>query len=196
MTAPTLSDLLQSDLVSAARRRLLDAFNADDAANVAGTQWWLVPGGLIGRDGVDGHDIGPASEGWVFPGLDNDGRPLRSVEGSNKVSVTFSDRDTWGTNAHNTMRMPLLRVLVFADTDRQPDGNPAGRYADLRARKTAQFIVDLFHDAGNFVKVWNPGQSEELPIAACILQSGISISDIPDNDYAVRASFTLAVSLT
>lgn len=195
MTAVTLTDLLQSDIVSAARRRLLTAFNTDDTANAGSTQWWLTPGGLIGKDGQDGSDPGPWYEGWVFPGVDNDGRPLRSVEGSNKVSVTITDRDTWGVNQNNSMRMPLLRVLIFADTARQPDGNPAGRYADLRCRKTAEFIIKLFDDVSNSVHLWNPGQPEELSIVSCVVQSGLSIQDIPDNDYAVRGSFTLAVAL-
>jgi len=197
--AISLQDLVAGDLVSAARRRLIDAFVADDLVNagLGADQWWLAPGGLIGKDGQDGAPAGVYSEGWVFPGLDADGRPLRPVEGSNKVSVTIMERDQWGSNAHNTMVMPVLRILIFADTVRDPNGNTAGRFADLRCRKVAGFIDKVFHDAANKNHWWNVGKSEEMYVVACYRTpgGGLNVTDIPDNDYAVRGDLRYEVSL-
>lgn len=207
----TLADLVVGDLPAAARRRLLDAFKADDDERVANAQTplWLAVGGLIGKDGQDGAKAGVHNEGWVFPGLDNEGRPLRPVEGSNKVSVTLLNRDHWNTNQHNTMSMPVLRILIHADTVRQSDGNTAGRYAELRVRKVAEFIDGVFHgaDNGGYARtqgwdgpdghVWNPGKSEELYVIACLRTpgGGLNIMDIPDNDYAVRGDLRYEISL-
>lgn len=213
----TISDLLEDDLVSAARRRLIDAFVAADAARVAaGLQnLYLGPGGLIGQDGVDNHPAGPYSEAWVFPGLDNEGRPLRDVEGSNKCSVTILGRDHWNSNQHNTMNMPVLRFLIYGDTVRQADGNPAGRMADLRVKKVAKLIDHTFHIADNFAgerrrlreldlletnpdgHLWNPGKAEELYVIACLRSpgGGLNMMDVMDNDYAVRGDLRYEVSL-
>lgn len=157
----------------------------------------LGPGGLVGQDGIDGMPNGPYSEAWVFPGLDNDGKPLRPVEGTNKCSIVVTDRDHWGTNQHNTMIMPLLRVHIFADTIRDENGNPTGRFADLRCKALARVVDKAFHDPANITHVWNEGMPEELSIIAAVRSSGggLNITDIPDQDFAVRGVLNYELSL-
>lgn len=196
----TIDQLLKGDLVSAARRKLLD--------HLAATPGMLGPGGLIGQDGVDGQpaipgnaygptDLAGRPNGWVFPGLTDGGLPFRPVEGTGKVSVSIVDRDHWGTNQHNTMAMPLLRIFIFADTLRDANLEPLGRWADLMCRKVGEQIDLCFHNPQNDEHVWNPGQPEELDIVACVRSSGgaINVTDIADNDYAVRGVLFYEVSL-
>lgn len=199
--AMDMTKLLEGDLVSAARRRLI--------TKLQNTPDMLGTGGLVGQDGVDGKPQGAYSQAWVFPGLDNDGRPLRPVEGSNKVSVTILGRDHWNSNPHNTMSMPVLRFLIFADTMRQPDGNPAGRVADLRVKKAAKLIDELFHVADNGSRafrageqgsdghLWNEGLDEELYVISCYRSpgGGLNITDVIDNDFAVRGDLRYEVAL-
>lgn len=173
-------DLLQGDLVASVRVRLLDALVA---ANLIPT--------VVGADGQAGQPTGPYSDGWVFPAANEDGDPLRMVEGTGKAAITLHAKDEWGANTHNTMHFPVLTVLIFADSSRNADGQPAARDAELRCKAVARVVDKLLHDSANASHDWPLG----LRVHSCLRESmGLVIMDVPKGDGVVRGQLRYDVA--
>jgi len=121
-------------------------------------------------------------DGWVFPGLTSDGRPLRDPSGTGTSAVTL---DLYGapwsaSNLHNTLTFPVLRIIVWSDPTRPTDANDliAVQDAEARCMRVRGAIEDVFHDVGHQIR-W------PVPIASCLLGSELPIRDISPYDGMV-----------
>jgi hypothetical protein len=159
---------LSGDLVAAAVSKLTDALSA---------KGYL--GNLVGRDASGGA----FSTGWVFAGFDDDGRPFRDVEGTGKAAIVMHDRNEWAVNPHNTARFPVLMVVVYADSSRNPDGTMQYRDGMIRARMVNNVVNRTFHDAANVDHEWPLG----VTVVSCVKADGTSFTDVPTAEGVVRA---------
>lgn len=160
--------LLEGDLVSSARQKLLTA---------------LTDAGLIGT--VVGKDAtgGTWASGWVFSDSGNDLSPSRSIAATGKAAVVVSSRSAWGSNNHNTARFPVLQILIYADPTRVPNSpSRAAEDADLKAKAIAKVVRKTFHDAANEDHNWPLG----VQVISSVAAGDLELTDIPNSDYAVR----------
>lgn len=159
--------LLQGDLVSSARDKLLTALTA------AG-----LVGSVVGKD-----TTGVWASGWVFSDSGNNLAPSRDPLGTGKVAVVLSSRTSWSSNMHNTARFPVLQVLVYADPTRQAGSvSRAAEDADLKAKAVARVVRKTFHDAANKDHIW----PYALEVVSSVADGDVELTDIPGSDYAVR----------
>jgi len=138
---------------------------------------------LIGTDvGMDSNATDAYNKGWVFQGLDGDGRPYRDPQGSGKAAVVLTSRDGWASpNMHNTATFPSLQVLIYADVSRSLQGSPTARDAEARCKRVYEKVDRVFHDPSNSTHGW-----DGVRIVSCVRSSELSISDIPGSDLMVR----------
>lgn len=171
--------LLEGDLVSSAREKLLQAFI--DAGQV---------GPLIGKDD---NPTDPFYTGWVFAGPDHASAPSRDVTNTGKVAVVLFSRNYWGSNMHNTVRMPTLTVLIWADATRfDGTSSRAAEDADLKAKAAAKTIRRTFHDAANADHDWPLG----LSVISSVADGDLDLTDVPGSDYAVRGAMNFSVQVS
>jgi hypothetical protein len=140
----------------------------------------LVASGILG---VSTEDFGLLR--WVFQGSDDD-RPFRDPKGTGKCAVVLTTNSTWGTNQHNTARMPVLTALIYADPTRGNDGTPAKPDAKSKALKVADALITVFHDAANSDHNWPKG----LKVHSSVHSDGPNSQPIPDSDGMVRMSLS------
>lgn len=166
--------LLEGDLVSSARAKLMTA-----AASLIGT--------LIGKDATGD----PFSDGWIFAGADQEGRPYRDPAATGKCAVVLTEAAPWGTNAHNTARMPSLQVQIYCDPSRDANGNIAARDERLKCRKIAKTVHRCFHDAANRDHSW----PNNLLVVSSTCSSDLSITDVPNSDGICRGTLVFSIQL-
>lgn len=170
--------LLAGDLVSSAREKVLQALID---ANMVGT--------LIGKDD---NPTDPFYTGWVFAGPDHASAPSRDVTNTGKVAVVLFCRNSWGSNMHNTVRMPTLTVLIWADATRfEGTVSRAAEDADLKAKAVARVIRATFHDAANADHDWPLG----LYVISSVADGDLDITDVPGSDYVVRGALNFSVQV-
>jgi hypothetical protein len=163
--------LLLGDLVSSARQKLLTALTDADLV-----------GPLIG---ADPSPTDPFYTGWVFSGMDHDGAPSRDVTNTGKVACVLLSRNAWGSNMHNTARLPILTVLTYADATRF-DGtvSRAAEDAELKAKAVAKVVRKTFHDAANEDHIW----PLDLFVVSSVANGDLDLTDVPGSDYVVRGT--------
>lgn len=124
-------------------------------------------------------------DGWVFIGVNQDGRPVRDPTGTGTSAVTLDTYSApWASpNQHNTAEFPTLRVIVWSDPTRPPDdpGMIAVRDAEDRCHRVRRAIRDLFHDPGNVHHDWGGG----VYVVSCLLGSEIALRDVAPYDGVV-----------
>jgi hypothetical protein len=180
MAAPTTAELTAGDLQASALQRLRTALTA---AGLIGDE--------VGRDGSGGQPSGPFSDGWLFAGFDNDGNPLRRVEGTGLSAITIQSRDSWAVNEHNTQEFPVLVVSIYTDCLRDGMGNVASRDADMRCRRIAKVVRSTFHLPAGPNGDWPGG----VRVTSSLSVQDLSLMDIPDSDGAVRGVLRFHLAL-
>lgn len=147
-----------------------------------------------------GVDVGEMADGtpWLFQDTYDDNRPFRDPKGTGMAAVVVGFRDSWGVNAHNTMGMPLIQVLVYADLTRHVDGTPQARDAKDRAVRVWEAVDALLHDSGGVlgglrVTLTNPATT--VTLVSSQRAEGPSVLPVPDGDGMERlmARYEVAV---
>lgn len=147
-----------------------------------------------------GTDVGKMADNtpWLFQDTAEDNRPFRDPKGTGKATVVVGFRDSWGVNRHNTMAMPVIQVLVYADLSRHVDGTPQGRDAKDRALRVWSALDSLLHDtggalSGHKVTLANPVAS--VTFVSSARTEGPSVMPVPDGDGMERlmARYEVAV---
>lgn len=153
----------------------------------------LVLEGLIGTDAEDGDpDSEKLARSWVFQGINDDLRPYRDPENSGTAALALQSRSDWAVNAHNTAGFPQLKVYVYMDSTRNPDGSPKMLDADRKARHVAKALDEVFHLPGNQVEEQRWGG---LSVHSSIRDSPLSIHDVPGTQGSmVRLDLTYNAS--
>ena len=149
-----------------------------------------------------GTDIGVLEDGepWLFQDTYDDNRPYRAPKGTGKAAVVVGFRDSWGTNRHNTMGMPMVQVLVYADLTRASDGTPQARDGASRALRVWEAIDAVLNDVGGSlsgyrVVVQNP-TTATVTFVSSLRGEGPSVMPVPDGDGMERlmARYEVAVA--
>lgn len=149
----------------------------------------LILDGFIGTDASDTADAATkVSQGWLFQGLDNDGRPFRDPEGTGKSVVVLSERSQWATaNRHNTATFPALQMLIYTDCTRDADGGVLSRDADRRCKHIFKILDRCFHLPLNDDHAW-PGS---FWVHDSVRGTGFNIGDVPGTEsWTVRGEAT------
>jgi hypothetical protein len=139
-----------------------------------------------------GSDIGEISAGvpWLFQDTYDDNRPFRDPKGTGKAAVVVGFRDSWGVNGHNTMGMPMVQVLVYADLSRNADGTPQARDAKNRATRVWETIDAILHDVRGSLSgvkvVLSEPVGADFTFVSSRRREGPSIMPVPDGDGMER----------
>jgi hypothetical protein len=140
----------------------------------------LITDGLLGADPT-------YPTGWVFSG-EQQGLPFREVENTGKCAIVLYSYDTWATPSmyQQNVAFPRLRLAIYADTERDAEGNYTKHDGDDRARAVWDRVWPLFHDARNIVRKF-----DTLHIVSTLLEGGPDLMPIPggDNAHRLTASF-------
>lgn len=118
-----------------------------------------------------------------------------TVEGSSSAAVVMAVRGGWATpNRHNTARFPRLQAEVYADLDRNLEGNPIVRTAEERAGDVYDALNLVFHrpDAKGFY--WG-NDSGRLRIVSSVAGDEPTVDEVPGGDGMVRLVGTWQVVL-
>lgn len=135
----------------------------------------LVTDGILGTD--------PDGMMWVFQGSDDD-RPFRDPEGTGKAAIVFTVNDIWGTNNHNTVRLPVLTALAYVDASRNASGEILRRDGKHRALRVSELVRDAFHDPANVEHVW----PLDVVVYSCVCTGWASVLEVPDSDGMHRSA--------
>lgn len=155
------------DLVTAARRHLV----ADTALAA-----------LVGTS--------PAFQVWVFRW-----RPYVIVEGTGQAAVVLAQRAGWQSpNMHNNMEFPRLQVEVWADLERDVNGNPASRTAEDLASDVLREVSRILHHPRGDLQEWGDTNGKIRVLRSTRLDE-MDIVDVPNGDGLVRGTVNFGVVL-
>jgi hypothetical protein len=156
---------------------------------------------LIGTDVGSDPSHGAAyadqtyADGWVFIGVNQDGRPVRDPTGTGTSAVTLDMYGApWGPpNQHNTAEFPVLRVIVWSDPTRPTDENGlmAVRDAEDRCNRVRAAIRAVLHDPLNDHHDWGNG----VLVGSCLLGSELPLRDVPPYDGLVSGELRFNLEL-
>lgn len=141
----------------------------------------LVSDGYLGSDSKY-----PA---WVF--VDAEGDPHREVRDSGKCAIVLSHTGYWALqNIHNTAHFPVVRVLIYADSDRDPTtGIILKRNAADKCDYIYRKINPLFHDVGKQYTSFGSMRIHDI-----VAGSAFSITEMPDASGTAYGSIMYNVS--
>lgn len=123
---------------------------------------------------------------WIFRW-----RPYVEVEHSGKAAVVVSRRPGGAPNRHNHMDWPQLQVEIFADEDRNAQGNPANAAkAEDRCQAVFAELDKYLHRPEKGALMW-----DTLRVLSSERNGGIDITEVPGGDGLVRGLVAYDVSL-
>lgn len=127
---------------------------------------------------------------WVFQW-----RPYVTIEGSGEAAVVLSARGGWTSpNMHNTMAFPRLQVEVWADLQRDANGNPAQRTAEDLCQDVGEQLDRLLHLPDGQLHVWGDSNGS-IRVLRSMKLGEIDIVDVPEGDGMCRGTLNYGVVL-